>query len=121
MYKRQQEIRAKRTGDRLSILSEAKITAFRDGKPLTIGIHEIVLDDSIELATGSQIPADCILTEGSCEVNESLLTGESDAVFKRPGDLIISGSFVVSGRCIARADRVGEENYASTIMNSRCV
>lgn len=113
-----QEIRAKRTVDRLSILSEAKITAFRDGKPLTIGIHEIVLDDSIELATGSQIPADCILTEGSCEVNESLLTGESDAVFKRPGDLLLSGSFVVSGRCIARADRVGEENYASTIMNS---
>ena len=112
-----QEVRAKKTIDKLSIVSAKKVKTVRDGKICEIPTNEIVLDDIILLSQGQQIPTDCIVVDGCCEVNESLLTGESDAVFKAVGDTLISGSFVVSGSCTAKADKVGNDNYASHISN----
>lgn len=112
-----QEIRAKKTIDKLSIVNEEKIKAIRNGKNVDIGINDIVLDDIFCLSQGQQVPTDCIVVEGSCEANESLLTGESDAVFKEIGDTLISGSFIVSGKCTVKADKVGEENYASKVFS----
>ena len=76
-----------------------------------VTINEVVLDDLISLKTGKQICSDSIVVEGQIEVNESLLTGEADAIIKKPGDILYSGSFVVSGTCIARVDKVGDDNY----------
>ena len=106
-----QEIRAKKTIDRLSLLSAPTATVVRDGEKIEIGVSDVVLDDIIILKNGDQICADSILVDGSVEVNESLLTGESDAIIKKPGDLLFSGSFVVSGNCKARVDKVGKDNY----------
>ena len=106
-----QEIRAKKTIDRLSLLSAPTATVVRDGETLEIAVNDVVLDDIIIVKNGDQICADSILIEGSVEVNESLLTGESDAIVKKPGDLLFSGSFVVSGSCRARVDKVGKDNY----------
>ncbi len=106
-----QEIRAKKTIDRLSLLSAPTATVIREGEKQEIGVSEVVLDDIIVLKNGDQICADSILIDGSVEVNESLLTGESDAIVKKPGDLLFSGSFVVSGSCKARVDKVGKDNY----------
>lgn len=110
-----QEIRAKRTIDKLSIISAAKVNVIRDGQVLKLNIDEIVLDDIVEFSQGNQIPIDCELISGNCDVNESLLTGESDAIHKKSGDMLLSGSFVVSGKCHARVEHIGEDNYASTI------
>ena len=112
-----QEIRARNTIKKLSIVNSQKVDAVRNGKIESIDINNIVLDDIFYLSQGQQIPTDCILLEGECEVNESLLTGESDAVFKKKGDTLISGSFMVSGKCTVRAEKVGEDNYASNIFN----
>ena len=110
-----QEIRAKRAVDKLSILSLNKVTVIREGKRCQINIDELVLDDIIELSQGSQIPADCKIICGQISVNESLLTGESDSIDKKVGDLLLSGSFVVSGKCKAKIEHVGQDNYASKI------
>ena len=87
------------------------------GTILKIGINEIVLDEVFYLKQGQQVPTDCIIAQGSCEVNESLLTGESDAVFKEKDSRLISGSFLVSGSCVVIAEKVGDENYAASISN----
>ena len=100
-----QEIRAKRVVDKLSFLSQAQVTVIRDGEGLSLPIDEVVLDDVLAFSNGSQICADSVVLTGECEVNESFVTGESDAVFKKPGDLLLAGSFVVSGACRARAVR----------------
>ena len=110
-----QELRAKSAIEKLSIVSETKATVIRDGKKIKVSTEEIVLDDIIEFSQGNQIPVDSILISGECEVNESLLTGESDAIIKRSGDMVLSGSFVVSGKCIAKVEHVAEDNYASRI------
>ncbi len=110
-----QEIRAKRTIDKLSIVSASKVTVIRNGAKQKVGTEEIVLDDILEFSQGNQIPVDCIVISGECDSNESLLTGESDAIHKTNGDMMYSGSFVVSGKCLARAEHVGSENYASRI------
>ncbi len=110
-----QEIRAKRTIDKLSIVSATKVTVIRNGKKKQVAISEVVLDDVIEFSQGNQIPVDCIVLSGNCDANESLLTGESDAIHKKSGDMMYSGSFVVSGKCLAKAEHVGAENYASKI------
>ena len=110
-----QEIRAKRTIDKLSIVSATKVTVIRDGQKKKAAIHEIVLDDMIEFSQGNQIPVDCIVVSGNCDANESLLTGESDAIHKKAGDMMYSGSYIVSGKCYAKAEHVGSENYASKI------
>lgn len=112
-----QEIRAKNMIDNLRLLSAPSAYVIRDGAKREIGIDEVVLDDIVLFETGNQICSDCILIEGNVEVNESLLTGESDAIIKKPGDILYSGSFVVSGKCRCRVDKVGEENYIEQLSN----
>lgn len=112
-----QEVRAKRTVDKLSIISASRVKAIRNGCIREVEVNEIVLDDVLELQNGNQIPTDCIVLEGECDVNESLLTGESDSIHKKPGDTLLSGSFLVSGKCRARAEHVGDDNYASTVFS----
>ena len=106
-----QEIRSKLSIDKLSILAANTAKVIRDGEITEIPLSEIVLDDVIMLETGNQVPADCILAEGSVEVNESLLTGESVSVKKMPGDLLYAGSFISSGSGKFRVDKVGKETY----------
>ena len=84
-----QEIRSKKSVDKLTILSEKKVTVVRDGRECEISRDEIVQDDLVVLSRGSQIPADCIVCEGECKVNESLLTGESDLIEKKVGDELL--------------------------------
>lgn len=110
-----QEIRAKKTVDKLSILSLAKVSVTRNGTVQKVNIDELVLDDIIELAQGAQVPTDCKIICGRCDVNESLLTGESNSISKTESDLLLSGSYIVSGTCKARVEHVGKYNYASKI------
>ncbi len=106
-----QEIKAKKTLDKLRILTKQKIEVLRDNQLTKINVEEIVQDDLIILNTGMQIPVDCTLLEGHVEANESLLTGESDAILKVNGDSLLSGSFVTSGRAICKVTHVGKESY----------
>lgn len=110
-----QELKVKRTLDKITLLSEQNTQVVRDGRVLSLPPSELVLDDIVHFGPGSSICADAILCEGTAEVNESLLTGESDIIVKRPGDTLLSGSFIVSGRCSARLDRVGDDAYAASI------
>jgi len=110
-----QEIRSKTVIDRLSVLASPTASVIRDGKKEKVSIDELVLDDICEYVNGSQICADSIILEGKCEVNESLLTGESEPVFKKEGDEILSGSFVVSGRVYSKIIHVGNDNYVNNI------
>ena len=106
-----QDLRAKAMIDKLSILSAPTVNVLRDGQHQEIEVKDIVVDDIMLLTNGKQICSDSVVIEGFIEVNESLLTGESDAIQKKPGDVLYSGSFVVSGACKARVEKVGEENY----------
>lgn len=110
-----QEIRAKRTIDKLAILTESKARVLRDGNQMTISTDELVLDDIFFLKTGDQIPADAKVLEGNLEVNESLLTGEADNLSKKEGDELFSGSFVTAGEACCQVIHVGKDNYASQI------
>ena len=110
-----QSIRAKRTLDKLSIVSAPKAVVLRGGQKKSIPVEQVVLDDILLLSSGNQICSDAIVAAGECEVNESLITGESDPILKRPGDSLLSGSFVVSGNCHAQVEHVGAENYATKI------
>ena len=110
-----QELRAKRTIDKLSLLSAPKVTVIRDGIEKEITLAEIVLDDVILLSAGRQICADSIVIGGYAEVNESLITGEPDPVPKGEGDEVLSGSFVVSGNAVTKVIHVGKDNYATKI------
>ncbi len=110
-----QGIRAKHTIDKLSLISSPKAAVLRDGKRQTIPVEQVVLDDILLLTAGNQICADAVVAAGECEVNESLITGESDPILKQPGEPLLSGSFVVSGQCSAQVEHVGAENYANKI------
>lgn len=110
-----QEIRAKKTIDKLAILTESKAVVLRDGKKWSISTEKLVLDDLIYLKTGEQIPADCRIIKGNLEVNESLLTGEADNLGKGEGDELFSGSFVTAGEACCQIIHVGKDNYASQI------
>lgn len=110
-----QEVRAKKNVDKLSIISSKKVKVIRNGVIQSIGINDIVLDDIIELTNGNQIPSDCIIIDGECDVNESLITGESDAIHKKNGEMLLSGSFIISGRVRAKVEHIGDSNYASSI------
>lgn len=110
-----QEIRAKKTIDKLAILTESKTVVLREGKKWSISTEKLVLDDLIFLKTGDQVPADVEVLEGTVEVNESLLTGESDNLSKSQGDELFSGSFVTSGEACCQVIHVGKDNYASQI------
>ena len=110
-----QEIRAKHAVEKLSIVKAEKIKVVRNGEITELYADEIVLDDVIELLAGNQIPADCVLADGTVETDESLLTGESVTVKKETGDTLYSGSFIVSGSCFARVEKVGEDCYVQTL------
>lgn len=110
-----QEIRSKKIIDKLSLLSAPSAMVVRDGQEDKIKVEDIVLGDTILLKSGNQICVDSIITKGQCEVNESLLTGESDPVFKKEGDEILSGSYLISGAITTEAIRVGKENYVNKI------
>ena len=110
-----QEIRAKKTIDKLAILTESKAVVLRDGKKWSISTEKLVLDDLIYLKTGEQVPADCRIIKGNLEVNESLLTGEADNLGKGEGDELFSGSFVTAGEACCQIIHVGKDNYASQI------
>lgn len=110
-----QEIHSKKIVDKLSIMASSVVKVIRDGKKQEISIYELVIDDVVEFQTGSQIPTDSILLEGDVQVNESFITGESDSIYKKNGDMLLSGSYIVSGKCIAKVEHVGEENYTAKI------
>ena len=112
-----QGIRSKMTLKKLRIVAEAKATAVRDGKKVTIPASEIVLDDILLLSSGEQLPVDMTLLEGEIRVDESLLTGEADLVVKKPGDKLFSGSVIFVGSGYARTEKVGDDTYASTLSN----
>ena len=110
-----QEIKAKKTLEKLNLLTSPTATVIREGAQTEIPIKDIVLDDIIMLSIGKQIPTDSVLAEGSVEVNESLLTGESVSVKKNVGDIMYAGSFISSGNCKVRAEKVGKDNYIETL------
>ena len=110
-----QEIRAKKTIDKLAILTAKKSIVIREGKKWTVPTEDLVLDDLVCLKTGDQVPADAKVLEGSVEVNESLLTGESDNLPKNVGDELFSGSFVTAGEACCQIIHVGKDNYAAQI------
>lgn len=110
-----QELKAKKMVDDLSILVTPKAMVLRDGRVQEIIADEIVLDDIMVLKQGQQISCDASLVEGSLEVNESLLTGESDAIQKEIGDEVLSGSYVVAGQAYVKVNHVGEDNYANKL------
>lgn len=110
-----QELKAKYIIEKLSLVAQARVSVIRNGEQVKISADDVVLDDVIVLANGQQIPADSIVLDGVIEVNESLLTGESNPIQKNKGDKIFAGSFAVSGVCSARVDKVGPRNYIQTI------
>lgn len=110
-----QELRSKRALSKLSFLSAPNAQVIRDGETLTIPTDETVLDDVALFSVGQQIYADAIVIGGQCNVNESLVTGESDEIVKLPGDTLLSGSFIVSGECAARLDKVGRDSFVAQL------
>lgn len=110
-----QEIRAKKTMEKISLVTAPTALVVREGKKYEIPVREIVLDDIVIFSLGKQISADCTVVSGEVEVNESLLTGESNFIKKKAGDRLLSGSYVVSGECVARADAVGDACYSAQL------
>lgn len=110
-----QELRSKKTLDNLKVVAASKIHVIRNCNDMDIGINEIVLDDIIKLETGNQIVVDSIIKEGEVEVDESFITGEADTIFKKSGDMLLSGSFIVSGRAYCQVEHIGYDNYTAKI------
>lgn len=110
-----QELRSKRTLDKLTLLNSPKGTVVRNGQRFVIDTAELVRDDIVFFTTGNQIYADAEVVSGSCQTNEALITGEADEIKKAPGDKLMSGSFIVSGSCCARLTAVGEDSYANRL------
>ena len=110
-----QQLRSRATLDKLSLISESRVKVVRDGQLGTVPVHKLVREDIVELGAGDQIPADGPVMSGQVTVNEALITGEADPITKDVGDELLSGSFVVSGKCRARLDRVGKSSYAARL------
>ena len=110
-----QEIRAKQVLDKLTMLNAPHAAVVRDGKRSMIDAEDLVLDDIVIFKAGNQVCADAVVSAGEVQVNESLLTGEADEITKHRGDKLMSGSFIVSGQCHARLDKVGEDSYISKL------
>ena len=110
-----QELRAKKTLEKMSLLNAPHADVIRNGEMTQIATEKLVKDDVILLTAGKQICADALVIDGSIQVNESLLTGEADEVEKPVGSTLMSGSFVVSGECYARLEKVGNESYISRL------
>ncbi len=113
-----QELKAKNTIEKLNLISSRETTVIRDGKVKNINVEDIVLDDIIVFESGNQISADCIVLDGECTVNESLLTGESDSICKKKGDRLLSGSYIIGGKCVAQANGVGENSFSSSLLKN---
>lgn len=111
-----QELRSKKILDDLTILNTPKITARRNGSDQEVLADELVQDDVITLSAGGQIPADALVLSGNITVNEALITGEADEIVKKEGDSLFSGSFVISGECMAKLEKVGKDSYISGLM-----
>ncbi len=110
-----QEIRSKRAVEKLSLVSEPTVQVVRDGKEQTVATRDLVVDDITLLSAGKQICTDAVVIIGELEVDESMLTGESDPVKKKAGDSLFAGSYVISGNCTARCEKVGKDNYIETL------
>ncbi|MDE6832984.1 MAG: HAD-IC family P-type ATPase [Ruminococcus sp.] len=110
-----QELRSKRTLDKLTMLHAPVTSVIRDGKEFQVKSSELVLDDIAIFRAGNQISADAVIIDGNVSVNESLLTGEADEIVKSAGDTLMSGSFVVSGACRAKLEKVGSDSYISQL------
>ncbi|SEH65653.1 cation-transporting ATPase E [Ruminococcus flavefaciens] len=110
-----QEMRSKSVLDKIKVLNAPVTTVVRDGEIKTVPSKDLVIDDIVIFKAGNQISADAIVVDGNVSVNESLLTGESDEISKKPGDTLMSGSYIVSGSCRARLERVGRESYISKL------
>ncbi len=110
-----QEIKSKLTLDKLNLITEPHVKVRRDGEDVDVSVKELVLDDIFFVSGGEQLSTDSVVLDGFVEVNEAILTGESDAVIKRKGDTLFAGSFVVSGACTAQVVSVGKYNYISKL------
>ena len=110
-----QELRSRAALRKMKIIAAPKATVIRDGTPVVINCDQAVLDDIVIFSAGAQIYADAIVQDGSCLVNEALVTGESDEITKKPGDTLLSGSFIVAGECRARLDKVGRESFVAKL------
>ncbi len=110
-----QEIKSKKVLDKLTVLNQSTAVAIRDGDETIVPTSKLVLGDYIVLTAGNQICADAVVEEGEISVNEALLTGEADEINKGIGSELMSGSFVVSGKCIARLTKVGADSYISKL------
>ena len=110
-----QELRSKRALSKLTFLSAPQAQVIREGELISILAEETVLDDIAVFSAGNSIYADAIVLSGECAVNEALVTGESDEITKTPGDTLLSGSFVVSGECVARLERVGRDSFVAML------
>ena len=110
-----QEVRAKQVLDNLTMLNAPNASVVRNGKTSVVNAEELVLDDMVIFKAGNQVCADAEVSAGEVQVNESLLTGESDEITKKKGDRLMSGSFIVSGQCHARLDKVGKDSYISRL------
>ena len=112
-----QDIKSRKLMGKLKVMTSPKVNVIRCGKTQTISSEDVLLDDIVILKSSNQVPCDGPVVEGSITVDESLLTGESDKIVKKPGDVVYSGSYVVSGQCCFKADKIGEESYAATLSN----
>lgn len=112
-----QELRSKKALDKLKVLSNAKVKVRRDGKEQLIDMEEIVIDDIIIYNLGGQVVVDSIIEEGEVLVNESFITGEEENVLKKEGDMLLSGSFIVSGKAVCKVEHIGLDNYTAKISN----
>lgn len=110
-----EEIIAKRTIDKLNVIAETKIRVIRDGKESQISREELVIDDVCLYSLGNQVVTDSVILNGNVEVNESFITGEEKVIVKKTGDKILSGSFIVSGKCYVSVEHIGKDNYISKI------
>ena len=110
-----QEVRSKRTLDKLALLKVAKADVYRDGKLENLPIHKLVMDDVLRLKSGDQVPTDAKVIQGSLEVNESFLTGEMDTIYKQLADELFSGSFITAGEALCQVIHVGADNYIAKI------
>ena len=110
-----QELRSKKALAKLTFLAAPRATVIRDGERLSVPADETVLDDLVVFASGNHIYADGTVLSGECSVNEALVTGESDEITKQPGDALLSGSFIVSGECVARLDKVGQDSFVAQL------
>lgn len=113
-----QEIRSKHTIDKLSLITAPSAMTIRNGVRIPIPVDELVIDDIVYLETGNQVCSDSIVAVGECEVNESVITGESVSVIKRAGDTLYSGSYITSGNCYSKVEKVGEDNYIETLASN---